>query len=61
MFQATTILCVRRDGRIAIGSDGQVTIGTTVMKHGANKVRTLNEGKVLAGFAGSSADAFTLF
>jgi ATP-dependent HslUV protease subunit HslV len=58
---STTILAVRRDGRIAIGGDGQVTLGNTVMKGNARKVRLLNEGKVLAGFAGGTADAFTLF
>ena len=61
MFHATTILCVRRGGQVAIGGDGQVSFGNTVLKHGANKVRTMKEGSVLAGFAGSSADAFTLF
>ena len=58
---STTILAVRRDGRIAIGGDGQVTLGNTVMKGNARKVRLLHEGKVLAGFAGGTADAFTLF
>ena len=58
---ATTILCVRRDGRVAIGGDGQVTVGDTVMKANAQKVRVLKGGKVLAGFAGAAADAFTLF
>jgi ATP-dependent HslUV protease subunit HslV len=61
MFNATTILCVRRDGKVAIGGDGQVSFGQTVMKKGANKIRTMMDGKVIAGFAGSSADAFTLF
>lgn len=61
MFNATTILCVRRDGKVAVGGDGQVSFGQTVMKRGANKVRTMREGKIIAGFAGSSADAFTLF
>lgn len=61
MFHSTTILCVRRDEKVAIGGDGQVSFGNTVMKHGANKTRTMLDGKVLAGFAGSSADAFTLF
>ena len=61
MFHATTILCVRRDGKTAIGGDGQVSFGNIVMKQGANKVRTVSDGRVLAGFAGSSADAFTLF
>jgi ATP-dependent HslUV protease subunit HslV len=59
--RATTILGVRRDGRIAIGGDGQVSVGETVMKSNAQKVRTLRGGKVLAGFAGAAADAFTLF
>lgn len=61
MFKSTTILCVRRDAKVAIGGDGQVSIGDTVVKRGAKKIRTLKDGKVLAGFAGSSADAFTLF
>lgn len=61
MFQSTTILCVRRDGKVAIAGDGQVTFGTTVIKRTACKIRTMQDGKVLAGFAGSSADAFTLF
>jgi ATP-dependent HslUV protease subunit HslV len=58
---STTILAVRRDGLLAVGGDGQVTLGNTVMKGNARKVRTLYEGKVLAGFAGATADAFTLF
>jgi ATP-dependent HslUV protease, peptidase subunit HslV len=58
---STTILAVRRDGRLALGGDGQVTLGNTVMKGNARKVRQLHEGKVLAGFAGGTADAFTLF
>jgi ATP-dependent HslUV protease subunit HslV len=57
----TTILAVRRNGRIAVGGDGQVTLGSTVMKGNARKVRRLYGGKVLAGFAGGTADAFTLF
>ena len=57
----TTILAVRRHGRVAIGGDGQVTLGQSVMKGNARKVRRLYGGKVLAGFAGSTADAFTLF
>ena len=57
----TTILCVRRDGQVAMGGDGQVTLGNTVMKGNARKVRRLHEGRVLAGFAGGTADAFTLF
>ena len=60
-MHATTILAVRKDGRVAMGGDGQVTVGDTVMKAHANKVRTLAGGKVVAGFAGASADAFTLF
>jgi len=60
-IHSTTILCVRRDGKVAIGGDGQVTVGDTVMKANANKVRTLKGGKILAGFAGAAADAFTLF
>jgi ATP-dependent HslUV protease subunit HslV len=58
---STTILAVRRKGRIALGGDGQVTLGNTVMKSNARKVRRLADGKVLAGFAGGTADAFTLF
>ncbi|MGD9252406.1 MAG: ATP-dependent protease subunit HslV [Holophagae bacterium] len=57
----TTVLAVRKDGLVAVGSDGQVTLGTTVVKHGAAKVRRLAGGKVLAGFAGSVADALALF
>jgi ATP-dependent HslUV protease subunit HslV len=57
----TTILAVRRNGAVAMGGDGQVTIGTTVMKGNAKKVRRLYDDKVLAGFAGGTADAFTLF
>lgn len=58
---ATTILCVHRNGKVALGGDGQVSLGETVMKGNARKVRRLHEGKVLAGFAGGTADAFTLF
>jgi ATP-dependent HslUV protease subunit HslV len=57
---ATTILGVRRDGRVALGGDGQVTLGATVMKKQANKIRKLHQGSVLVGFAGSAADAFSL-
>ena len=60
VFHHTTILCVRKDGAVALGGDGQVTMGTTVMKHGAVKVRRLLDGSILAGFAGSTADAVTL-
>jgi ATP-dependent HslUV protease subunit HslV len=57
----TTVVAVRRQGRVALGSDGQVTLGTTVLKHGAAKVRRLADGRVVAGFAGSVADALALF
>ena len=60
-IRATTILAVRRGGTVALGGDGQVTVGETVMKAKANKVRALGDGKLLAGFAGSAADALTLF
>lgn len=60
-IRSTTILCVRRDGYVAMGSDGQVTVGTTVMKSNAKKLRRLHKDQVLAGFAGATADAFTLF
>ncbi|HBR18233.1 MAG: HslU--HslV peptidase proteolytic subunit [Deltaproteobacteria bacterium RIFCSPLOWO2_12_FULL_43_16] len=60
-LHGTTIIAVRRDGKVAIAGDGQVTLGSTVMKKGAVKVRRMGDGKVLAGFAGSTADAFTLF
>jgi ATP-dependent HslUV protease subunit HslV len=60
-FHGTTILGVRRNGVVALGGDGQVTLGNTVMKGNARKVRRLYNGKVLAGFAGGTADAFTLF
>jgi ATP-dependent HslUV protease subunit HslV len=61
VIRATTVICVRRDGEVAMAGDGQVTVGTTVMKHGAAKVRRLFHDKILAGFAGSAADAFALF
>jgi ATP-dependent HslUV protease subunit HslV len=60
-MKGTTVLAVRRNGKVAMGGDGQVTIGDTVIKHTAKKVRTLHQGNILAGFAGSTADAFTLF
>ena len=60
-FSGTTILSVRRDGHVVIGGDGQVSFGDTVMKGNARKVRHLYQDKVLAGFAGGTADAFTLF
>lgn len=59
--RATTVLAVRKDGRVAMGGDGQVTMGDTVMKGSARKVRLLKDGKILAGFAGAVADAFALF
>ena len=61
VIHATTVICVRRDGQVAMAGDGQVTIGNTVMKHGAAKVRRLYHDRILAGFAGSAADAFALF
>ncbi|HOE18855.1 MAG TPA: ATP-dependent protease subunit HslV [Syntrophorhabdaceae bacterium] len=60
-MEATTILCVRHKGKVAIGGDGQVTMQSTVVKHTAKKVRRLYQDKCLAGFAGATADAFTLF
>jgi ATP-dependent HslUV protease subunit HslV len=60
-LRATTVLAVKKDGRIALGGDGQVTLGDTVMKATAQKVRILKEGNILAGFAGAVADAFSLF
>ena len=60
-LHGTTILSVRRNGVVAVGGDGQVSRGNTVMKSNARKVRRLSDGKVLAGFAGGTADAFTLF
>ena len=60
-IRSTTILAVRRNGSVALGGDGQVTVGQTVVKSNAQKVRLLRGGKLLAGFAGAAADAFTLF
>ena len=60
-IRSTTILSVRRDGSVAIGSDGQVTVGSTIMKSNSRKLRTMHHNEVLAGFAGATADAFTLF
>ncbi len=60
-FHGTTILAVRRNGHVVIGGDGQVTLGNTIMKGNARKVRRLYQNKILAGFAGGTADAFTLF
>ena len=61
MFQATTILCVRHKGRVALAGDGQVTIGDIVVKQGAKKIRKLFNDRIIAGFAGSAADAMALF
>ena len=61
VIHATTVICVRRGDQVAMAGDGQVTVGNTVMKHGAAKVRRLYHDKILAGFAGSAADAFALF
>ncbi|WP_456433514.1 ATP-dependent protease subunit HslV [Nitratifractor sp.] len=61
MFEATTILAYRGENRAVIGGDGQVTFGNAVLKSNATKIRTLHHGEILAGFAGSTADAFTLF
>ncbi len=61
MFRGTTIICVRKNNQVALAGDGQVTLGNTVMKHTARKIRRMYEDRVLAGFAGSTADAFTLF
>jgi ATP-dependent HslUV protease subunit HslV len=60
-IRSTTVLCVRRDGKVVMAGDGQVTLGDSVIKHGAKKIRRLYQDKILAGFAGSTADAFSLF
>ncbi len=60
-IRSTTVVCVRRDGKVALGADGQVSLGHTVIKREAVKIRKLHEDKILAGFAGGTADAFTLF
>lgn len=60
-FYGTTILSVRKDGQVAMAGDGQVTLGDTMMKGNARKVRTMYDGRILTGFAGATADAFTLF
>src|SRR5690554_6697932 len=61
-IRSTTIIAVRKNGKVALAGDGQVTLGeNTAIKHGANKVRTLSDGSILAGFAGSAGDAITLF
>ena len=60
-MHGTTIIAVRHDGRVAMGGDGQVSVGNTIMKHSANKVRRMYGDKVIGGFAGATADAFSLF
>jgi ATP-dependent HslUV protease subunit HslV len=60
-IRSTTVICVRRGSSVVMAADGQVSLGATVMKHSARKIRKLYQGKVLAGFAGSTADAFSLF
>jgi ATP-dependent HslUV protease subunit HslV len=60
-LRSTTVLAVRRDGKVVLGGDGQVTMGNTVVKSSARKLRRLHDGKVIAGFAGSAADGITLF
>ena len=60
-FHATTIVSVRRNGKVVIGGDGQVTLGNTIMKSNARKIRRIGKGDIIAGFAGATADAFTLF
>ena len=60
-IRSTTVIAVRRNGKVAMAGDGQVTMGNTVMKGNAKKVRRIYDGKVLTGFAGATADAFTLF
>ena len=60
-IRSTTVLCVRREGKVVMAGDGQVTLGESVIKHGAKKIRRLYQEKILAGFAGSTADAFSLF
>ncbi len=60
-FRGTTVIAVRRAGKLAVGGDGQVTMGNTVMKSNAKKVRKICDGKILVGYAGATADAFTLF
>src|SRR5579872_6650048 len=61
LVRSTTVLCVRRDGHVVMAGDGQVTLGESVIKHSAKKIRRLYNDKIIAGFAGSTADAFTLF
>src|SRR5947199_5323920 len=61
LIRSTTVLCVRRNGSVVMAGDGQVTLGESVIKHSAKKIRRLYQDKILAGFAGSTADAFSLF
>src|SRR5258708_13462258 len=61
LIRSTTVLCVRRDGHVVMAGDGQVTLGSSVIKHSAKKIRRLYQERILAGFAGSTADAFSLF
>ncbi len=61
MIRSTTVICVRKDGKVALAGDGQVTLGETIIKQSARKIRRLYNGQILAGFAGSTADAFALF
>src|SRR3974390_3789815 len=61
LIRSTTVLCVRREGKVVMAGDGQVTLGDNVIKHSARKIRRLYQDKILAGFAGSTADAFNLF
>ena len=61
LIRSTTVLCVRKDGKVVMAGDGQVTLGESVIKHNAKKIRRLYQEKILAGFAGSTADAFSLF
>ena len=61
MFKGTTVICVRRGQKVCIGCDGQITLGDTVLKHNARKIRKLYDDRILAGFAGATADALTLF
>jgi ATP-dependent HslUV protease, peptidase subunit HslV len=61
LIRSTTVLAVRRDGKVVLAGDGQVTLGESVIKHTAKKIRRLYQDKILAGFAGSTADAFSLF
>ena len=61
LIRSTTVLCVRRDNKVVMAGDGQVTLGEGIIKHTARKIRRLYQDKILAGFAGSTADAFSLF